>query len=68
MRLGVKEYVKFDPNIMRGLLYYTGTVFEAFETSGSSSAPSWAADATTTCSQTWAGLRFRGPALRWVMW
>lgn len=33
--LGVKEYVKYDPNIMRGLLYYTGTVFEAFETSGS---------------------------------
>lgn len=33
--LGVKEYVKFDPHIMRGLLYYTGTVFEAFETSGS---------------------------------
>src|SRR5688572_14584861 len=33
--LGVEEYVKFDPNIMRGLLYYTGTVFEAFETSGS---------------------------------
>ncbi|WKZ38198.1 MAG: histidine--tRNA ligase [Anaerolineales bacterium] len=33
--LGVKEYVKFDPNIVRGLMYYTGTVFEAFETSGS---------------------------------
>ena len=33
--LGVKEYVKFDPSIMRGLLYYTGTVFEAFGTSGS---------------------------------
>lgn len=33
--LGAKEYVKFDPNIMRGLLYYTGTVFEAFENSGS---------------------------------
>ena len=33
--LGVADYVKFDPNIMRGLLYYTGTVFEAFETSGS---------------------------------
>jgi histidyl-tRNA synthetase len=33
--LGVKEYVKFDPNIMRGLLYYTSTVFEAFDTSGS---------------------------------
>jgi histidyl-tRNA synthetase len=33
--LGVSEFVKFDPNITRGLLYYTGTVFEAFETSGS---------------------------------
>lgn len=33
--LDIKEYIKFDPNIMRGLLYYTGTVFEAFETSGS---------------------------------
>ena len=33
--LGVKEYVKFDPNIMRGLLYYTSTVFEAFDLSGS---------------------------------
>lgn len=32
--LGVKEYVKFDPNIMRGLLYYTGTVFEAFDQTG----------------------------------
>ncbi len=32
--LGVKEYVRFDPNIMRGLLYYTGTVFEAFDLSG----------------------------------
>lgn len=33
--LGVSDYVRYDPNIMRGLLYYTGTVFEAFETSGS---------------------------------
>ncbi|MCL4275790.1 MAG: histidine--tRNA ligase [Anaerolineales bacterium] len=33
--LGAAEYVKFDPNIMRGLLYYTGTVFEAFDTTGS---------------------------------
>ncbi|MBN8656371.1 MAG: histidine--tRNA ligase [Anaerolineae bacterium] len=32
--LGVKDYVKFDPNIMRGLLYYTGTVFEAFDVTG----------------------------------
>jgi histidyl-tRNA synthetase len=33
--LGVKDYIRFDPNVMRGLLYYTGTVFEAFDTSGS---------------------------------
>ena len=33
--LDVKEYVKFDPNIVRGLLYYTGTVFEAFDLNGS---------------------------------
>lgn len=33
--LGVRDYVEFEPNIMRGLLYYTGTVFEAFDTSGS---------------------------------
>jgi histidyl-tRNA synthetase len=33
--LGIREYVEFDPNIMRGLLYYTGTVFEAFDVSGS---------------------------------
>ncbi len=30
----MKDYVKFDPNIMRGLLYYTGTVFEAFDQTG----------------------------------
>lgn len=33
--MGLKDYVKFDPTIMRGLLYYTGTVFEVFDTSGS---------------------------------
>lgn len=33
--MGLREYVKFEPNIMRGLLYYTGTVFEAFDVSGS---------------------------------
>lgn len=32
--LGVADYVQFDPNIMRGLLYYTGTVFEAFDLTG----------------------------------
>jgi histidyl-tRNA synthetase len=28
--LGVREYVRYDPNTIRGLLYYTSTVFEAF--------------------------------------
>jgi histidyl-tRNA synthetase len=32
--LGVKNYVRFDPNIMRGLLYYTGIVFEAWDVGG----------------------------------
>jgi histidyl-tRNA synthetase len=31
---GVMEYVKFAPQILRGLVYYTGTVFEAWDTSG----------------------------------
>lgn len=33
--LGVRDYVRFEPNIVRGLLYYTGTVFEAYDTGGS---------------------------------
>jgi len=32
--LGVSQFVQFDPSIVRGLLYYTGTVFEAWEVSG----------------------------------
>jgi histidyl-tRNA synthetase len=28
---GIKEYVQFDPSIMRGLDYYTGNVFEQFD-------------------------------------
>jgi len=32
--LGVERYVEFDPNVVRGLLYYTGTVFEAFDLTG----------------------------------
>lgn len=32
--LGVSHFVQFDPSIVRGLLYYTGTVFEAWEVSG----------------------------------
>ncbi len=28
---GLWEYVKIDPGIVRGLAYYTGTVFEAFD-------------------------------------
>ncbi len=32
--LGVRDYVKFDAKVIRGLLYYTGTVFEAYDTTG----------------------------------
>lgn len=32
--LGVSEYVAYEPKIIRGLDYYTGTVFEAHATNG----------------------------------
>jgi histidyl-tRNA synthetase len=32
--LGFSHFVQFDPSIVRGLLYYTGTVFEAWEVGG----------------------------------
>jgi len=32
--LGVREFVAYDPKIIRGLDYYTGTVFEAHDTTG----------------------------------
>ena len=32
--LGLSQYFQFDSSIMRGLLYYTGTVFEAWEVGG----------------------------------
>jgi histidyl-tRNA synthetase len=32
--MGAEEYVHYDSNIIRGLLYYTSTVFEAFDLSG----------------------------------
>ncbi len=30
----IRDYVQFAPHIIRGLVYYTGTVFEAWDTSG----------------------------------
>lgn len=35
---GVGEYVDYNPKVIRGLDYYTGTVFEAFELGGQSRA------------------------------
>jgi histidyl-tRNA synthetase len=32
--LGLSHFVQFDPSVVRGLLYYTGTVFEAWEVGG----------------------------------
>lgn len=31
---GMNEWVSYDPSIIRGLLYYTDTVFEAWDTAG----------------------------------
>jgi histidyl-tRNA synthetase len=32
--LGIKEYVEYDPSVIRGLDYYTGTVYEARDVKG----------------------------------
>ncbi|HEX6307906.1 MAG TPA: histidine--tRNA ligase, partial [Longimicrobiales bacterium] len=32
--LGLAEFIRFDPSIVRGLAYYTGTVFEIFDRKG----------------------------------
>jgi histidyl-tRNA synthetase len=32
--MGWSEYIRFDPRIVRGLAYYTGTVFEIFDRKG----------------------------------
>ena len=32
--LGLRQFFEFEPSIVRGLLYYTGTVFEAWEVGG----------------------------------
>jgi histidyl-tRNA synthetase len=32
--IGVRQYLQFDPNTVRGLDYYTGTVFEAMDITG----------------------------------
>ena len=36
MAYGIDRYLKFSPALVRGLSYYTGMVFEAFEISGES--------------------------------
>lgn len=33
-RMGLSDYVEFDPEVIRGLDYYTGTVFEAYARDG----------------------------------
>lgn len=34
VELGLGEFIRFDPAIVRGLAYYTGTVFEIFDRKG----------------------------------
>ena len=33
-RIGVREFIQYDPKVIRGLDYYTGVVFEAFDVDG----------------------------------
>lgn len=33
-KMGVRDYVRYDPSIIRGLDYYTGIVFEAWDVTG----------------------------------
>jgi histidyl-tRNA synthetase len=33
-KYGLEDYIKFDISVVRGLSYYTGIVFEAFDTAG----------------------------------
>jgi histidyl-tRNA synthetase len=35
---GIEDYVEYNPKVIRGLDYYTGTVFEAYEVGGKSRA------------------------------
>ncbi len=35
---GIQDYVQYNPKVIRGLDYYTGTIFEAFELGGQSRA------------------------------
>ena len=45
---GIADYVEFDPSIVRGLLYYTGTVFEVWDPTKKFNRAIWAAAVTTT--------------------
>ena len=46
---GLGDFVRIDPGIVRGLAYYTGTVFEFFR-SNAACGRSPAAAATTSCA------------------
>ena len=47
---GLRDFVNIDYQVIRGLAYYTGVVFEAFDRGRASSAPLPAAVVTTTSS------------------
>lgn len=51
--MGLARFVTIDLGVVRGLAYYTGFVFEAFDSKGDLRALAGAAD-TTTWSQNWA--------------
>ena len=66
---GLGDFVKIDYHVIRGLAYYTGVVFEAFDRRANS-APSPAADATTISSSSSAAAKWICPrsASAWATW
>ena len=65
--MGFGDYLDLDLGIVRGLAYYTGTVFELFDAKVSC-APSAAAGATTPCCNRSAAWTFPRWGSAWVTW
>ncbi len=62
--MGFGEYLDLDLGIVRGLAYYTGTVFELFDAGGELRAIC-GGGATTICCSRWAGWIFPRWASAW---
>jgi hypothetical protein len=66
--LGLSDYIKFDPSIMRGLLYYTVRSLKPGRWVAISVAPFLAVDAMTISPVMSVATQSPASALRWEMW